>query len=248
MVMRLFILLLLLRLSVSSWVPQIKGIVFDFYGTIADLQAIVPTIQSVVSNVPADAFNNQWRLKQLEYTFLRTIMDKYQNFWVVTEEALEYTLERYQVSVSSVDKARLMDSYNYPVPHPEAKEALQRLRDADLQIAILSNGDPTMLEKGLERANLKIFHKVISVDEIKTFKPNPEVYSLAQKTLHLSKEEILFVTSNPFDAMGAKNYGYRVAWINRKANPFDKIDKLLPDLELTNLNELPSLLISHDEL
>ena len=205
----------------------VKGIVFDMYGTVVDVGAVADACKEVAPEPVA--FNTQWRAKQLEYTFLRTAMGKYRDFWKVTEEALEFTVRRFGLQVSSAQHKQLMDAWLHPTPYPEVEAALPRLKGKYL-LAILSNGSPKMLQIGLEQTGLRVhFRWVISVNAVKLYKPSPEVYRLAPKRMRLRKNQILFVSSNPFDIAGAKNFGFKVCWINRSELP---LDPLCPKPEL----------------
>ncbi len=213
----------------------VKGIVFDMYGTIVDLGAVA----SVCNEVTPDplAFNTLWRAKQLEYTFLRSLMGRYRDFWKVTEEALEFTLQRFAIQVSSEQRRHLMDAWLHPSPYPEVAAALPRLKEKYL-LAILSNGTAKMLLTGLDRNGLRqYFRRIMSTDSVKLYKPSPKVYQLALKHIQLKKGEILFVSSNSFDVLGAKNFGFKVCWISRLGIPLDPLGPK-PDLVVQNFDEL----------
>jgi len=213
----------------------VKGIVFDMYGTIVDLGAVA----SVCNEVTPDplAFNTLWRAKQLEYTFLRSLMGRYRDFWKVTEEALEFTLQRFAIQVSSEQRRHLMDAWLHPSPYPEVATALPRLKEKYL-LAILSNGTAKMLLTGLDRNGLRqYFWRIMSTDSVKLYTPSPKVYQLALKHIQLKKGEILFVSSNSFDVLGAKNFGFKVCWISRLGIPLDPLGPK-PDLVVQNFDEL----------
>ncbi len=213
----------------------VKGIVFDMYGTIVDLGAVA----SVCNEVTPDplAFNTLWRAKQLEYTFLRSLMGRYRDFWKVTEEALEFTLQRFAIQVTSEQRWHLMDAWLHPSPYPEVAAALPRLKEKYL-LAILSNGTAKMLLTGLDRNGLRqYFRRIMSTDSVKLYKPSPKVYQLALKHMQLKKGEILFVSSNSFDVLGAKNFGFKVCWISRLGIPLDPLGPK-PDLVVQNFDEL----------
>jgi 2-haloacid dehalogenase len=214
---------------------RVKGIVFDMYGTLVDLGAVAEACKQV-SPEPV-AFNAQWRTKQLEYTFLRTLMGKYRDFWKVTEEALEFVIQRFELQVSPELRQRVMKAWLHPTPYPEVEAALHRLKEKYL-LAILSNGTPKMLRSGLERTGIRRnFRWVISADAVKRYKPSPEIYRLAPKQMRLQKNEILFVSSNSFDVAGSKNFGFKVCWINRTGAPLDPL-ATKPELVVKSLDEL----------
>ena len=218
---------------------RIRGIVFDMYGTVVDVGAVADAYR-VVAPDPA-AFTAQWRAKQLEYSFLRSLMGKYQDFWKVSEQALDFAIKQHGLAVSPDQRRHLMDAWLRPTPYPEVAAALPRLKER-YSLAILSNGSPRMLRIGLERTGLRThFRWVISVDEVKLFKPSPKVYQLAPKHMKLKKVEILFVSSNSFDVVGAKAFGFRVCWINRTGAPLDSLGPK-PNLVVTNFDELSAAL------
>lgn len=217
----------------------INGIVFDLYGTVVDVGAVAKACKDVAPD--PIAFNNQWRAKQLEYTFLRTLMEQYRDFWQVTGEALEFAVERFGLQMTTGQRQRLMEAWLLPSPYPDVAAALPRLKEK-YSLAVLSNGTPEMLGSGLERTGLRPhFQWVLSADAVKLYKPSPKVYQLALQQTGLPKEEILFVSSNSWDALGAKSFGFKVCWINRTGAPFDASGPR-PDLIVKNFDELTDVL------
>jgi 2-haloacid dehalogenase len=213
----------------------VKGIVFDMYGTVVDVGAVAAACKEVAPD--PIAFNTHWRAKQLEYTFLRSLMGRYQDFWKVTEEALEFTIERFAIQVTPEQRRRLMDAWLHPTPYPEVAAALRRLKEKYL-LAILSNGTAKMLLTGLDQTGLKqYFRRIMSADSVKLYKPSPKVYQLALRHMPLKKGEILFVSSNSFDVAGAKNFGFKVCWISRTGIPLDPLG-LKPDLIVRGFDDL----------
>ena len=218
---------------------RVRGIAFDMYGTVVDVGAVADACKAVAPDPVA--FNTQWRGKQLEYTFLRSLMGKYQDFWRVSEQALEFTIHRFGLQVSAEQRRQLLEAWLHPSPYPEVAAALPLLKE-QYALAVLSNGSPKMLRAGLERTGLKpYFRWVISVDEVKLYKPSPKVYQLAPRRMRMKKEEILFVSSNSFDVIGAKSFGFRVCWINRTGAPLDALGPK-PDLVVGSFDELRTAL------
>jgi 2-haloacid dehalogenase len=214
---------------------RIKGIVFDMYGTLVDVGAVAEACKEMAPEPVA--FNTQWRAKQLEYTFLRTLIGKYRDFWTVTEEALEFAIQSFGLQVPREQRNQVMDAWLQPTPYAEVEAALPRLKEKYL-LAILSNGTPKMLQTGLERTGLRPhFRWVISADAVKLYKPSSEVYRRALKHMRLEKNEILFVSSNSFDVVGSKNFGLKVCWINRSEVPLDPL-RLKPELVVKSFDEL----------
>lgn len=209
----------------------IKAVVFDAYGTLFDVYSIQTQAEQFYPGQGA-AISMMWRDKQIEYTRLITQSDPHQPsgskyylpFWEITKLALDYTLERLKLnrSVSVVDD--LMRQYAHLSPFPENLAVLKSLKKAGLTTAILSNGSPEMLESAVAGAGMKdLLHHVISVDAIKLFKTSPESYGLVQKYLPLEKQEILFVSSNAWDALGATWFGFTTLWVNRQGLPYEAI-------------------------
>ena len=214
---------------------SVRGIAFDMYGTVVDVGAVAEACRAIAPDPVA--FNSQWRAKQLEYTFLRNAMGKYEDFWKVSEQALRFTIDRFGLTVTPEQRKQLMDAWLHPTPYPEVAAALPRLKDR-YPLAILSNGSPKMLRTGLERAGLRShFQWVLSVDAVRIYKPSPKVYALAPKNMRLPKQQILFVSSNSFDVLGAKSFGFKVCWINRAGLPLDPLGPR-PDIVVKNFDEL----------
>jgi len=217
----------------------VKGIAFDMYDTLVDVGAVAEACKEIAPD--PIAFNAQWRAKQLEYAFLRSLMGKYQDFWRVSEQALEFTIQRFGLQASAEQRRRLMEAWLHPSPYHEVATALPRLKER-YALAVLSNGSPKMLRIGLERTGLKPhFRWVISVHPVKLYKPSPKVYQLAPKRMKLKKGEILFVSSNSFDVVGAKGFGFKVCWINRTGALLDPLGPK-PDLVVRTFDELSTAL------
>jgi 2-haloacid dehalogenase len=213
----------------------VRAFVFDAYGTLFDVHAVVAALRTVTPN--ADAVSLQWRTKQLEYSWLRSLMGRYEDFWVITDDALRFALKRYSLQLAPDRHAAILNAYLRLSAYPEVPTTLERL--APRPCAILSNGSPRMLEAAVQASGLGgYFTHVLSADQVKVYKPDPRVYELAPKALSLPKEAIVFVSSNAFDVMGAKAYGFQVAWINRAHAQADELG-LTPDLVLSRLDELP---------
>jgi len=218
---------------------RVKGMAFDMYGTLVDVGAVAEACRAVVPD-PA-AFATQWRAKQLEYTFLRSLMGTYQDFWRVSEEALAFTIRRFGLRVYPAQRKRLMNAWLSLSPYPEVATALPRLKER-YPLAVLSNGSLKMLRVGLERTGLlPTFRWVISADAVRLYKPSPKVYELAPRRMKMKKGEILFVSSNSFDVVGAKSFGLRVCWINRTGAPLDPLGPE-PDLVAKSFGELAAAL------
>lgn len=191
----------------------IKAVVFDAYGTLFDVQSVAGVTDEAFPG-HGEAITQIWRLKQLEYTWLRSLMDRYEDFWSVTQASLEFTLKTLGLVATPELLARIAAAYDALALYPEALAALEGLKPT--RLAIFSNGSPAMLNNLTRQAGIDgLLETVISVDAIGVYKPDPRGYRLVEERLDLSREEILFVSSNGFDIAGAKAYGLTVARIER---------------------------------
>lgn len=191
----------------------IRAIVFDAYGTLYDVQSVAGVINAAFPG-HGDIITQVWRLKQLEYTWLRSLMGRYKDFRAVTQEALSYTLDAIGLTADGALLDRILDAYNTLSPYPEAEEALGALSRHPL--AILSNGSPDMLDALVQGSGFDRYLKaVISVDAKQAYKPDPRAYELVQERLGVRPEEVIFVSSNGFDVAGASSFGFKVARIER---------------------------------
>lgn len=217
-----------------------RAVVFDAYGTLFDVASAAAAAQDVLKD-RWQPLSDLWRQKQLQYSWLRALMGKHQDFWAVTGDALDFALEATGIVEPGL-RARLMDAYGRLGPYPDAEETLRRLRKAGLKTAILSNGAPRMLASAARSARLDgLLDQVLSVEEVGVYKPHPSVYRLACDRLGVWPAEIVFVTANGWDAWGAKAGGLRVAWCNRSGQPKERLGEG-PDAEVASLAELPGLL------
>ena len=190
-----------------------KAIVFDAYGTLYDTQAVSDVMNQVFPE-HGEYITQVWRLKQLEYSWLRSLMGRYADFRAVTREALAYTLGTLGLAAEAAVFDGLVEGYNQLSPYPEAKQALEAL-DSYRRV-ILSNGSPDMLEALVRHSDMGSYlQAVISVDAKRVYKPDPQAYELVQERLDVRPEEVVFVTSNGFDVAGAKSFGFTVARIER---------------------------------
>jgi len=210
----------------------LQALVFDAYGTLFDVHAVIRRCE-VFWPAKGAALSQLWRAKQLEYTWQRSLMRQYVPFSRVTQEALEYSCMALQLSLDGSRVEALMQEYRKLEMYPEVALALANLK---VKQAILSNGSPDMLDPLVVHSGLK-FDAVLSVDEVKVFKPAPEVYQLAVDRLGVSRQSIGFVSSNCWDALGAKSFGFRVFWINRLKAPVDRLG-FKPDAIVGSLGEV----------
>jgi len=216
-------------------VPSVRGYVFDAYGTLFDVHSVIDAGRAITTD-PA-ALSALWRQKQLEYTWLRALMGRYEDFWKVTEAALRHSVRRLGLRADEAQLARLMEAYLSLACFPEVPAALERL--AGRPRAILSNGSPRMLDAAVTSSGLgRHLQHVLSVDAVKTYKPAPGVYALGPRALGVPAGDLLFVSSNAWDVAGAKAFGYQVAWCNRTNAPPEELG-VAPDLVISRLDALP---------
>jgi len=192
--------------------------VFDLYGTLVDYNSLRPQIYLSTPN--ASSVVDLWRLKQLQYSFMATIMGRYADFDELTAHALDYAAAQFGVQLDAATRAGLIDAWSQLPPFPDVPPALEKLRARGAKLAILSNGTPQALARTVEAARLgDYFDAVLSVDAVKTYKPRPEVYHLAVERFGVTRAEIGFVSSNGWDATGAAEFGFDVTWCNRNRLP-----------------------------
>jgi 2-haloacid dehalogenase len=214
---------------------ELEAIVFDAYGTLFDVHAVSERAERAFPG-QGKALSQLWRAKQLEYTWLRSLFGEYRDFWQVTQEALSFACQAMGLECPDELQRQLMDEYLHLAVFPEVEQALDSLSSKTL--AILSNGSPDMLSKVVANAGLSgRFAQVISVDEVRIYKPSPRVYELAPVKLGIPKEKTGFVTSNYFDVAGAKTYGFYVYWVNRSGAPADVLG-VRPDEEIRLLTDV----------
>ena len=215
---------------------NVRACVFDAYGTLFDVHSAVDRYKNRVGE-QAQAISELWRLKQLQYTWIRSLMGKHAPFWQLTGDALDYAMETYGISDASL-RDDLMSAYLELDAYPEVSDTLSRLKDAGMKLAILSNGSPEMLESGAVSAGIAgLLDANLSVEEVGIYKPDPRVYQLAVDRLGVTKQQISFQSSNAWDAVGAATFGFKVAWINRFAQRRERLTAD-PDVELKTLDEL----------
>ena len=217
----------------------ITACVFDAYGTLFDVHSAVRRYSNQIKE--SEAVSALWRAKQLEYTWLRSLMGRYVDFWQVTADALDFALETYGIS-DTVIRQDLLQAYMTLSCYSEVPDVLDRLKRKGIRCAILSNGSPQMLSSAVKNSGLsEFFDAVISVDMISQYKPDPRVYRLAVDELKVEKSKISFQSSNAWDAAGANAYGFNVVWVNRFKQKHERLNTSV-DIELTDLEKLPELL------
>ncbi len=223
--------------------PPLRALVFDAYGTLFNVHSVIATCDVLFPGKGA-ALSQLWRTKQLEYSWLRSLMGRYVDFNQVTREALQYACKSMGLSYSEDLLSQLNADYRTLALFDDAQPTLQQLchQQPAVKCAILSNGANEMLNAVVAHNKLEaMLDAVLSVDEVGVFKPDPRVYQLACDRLHLDRSEIGFVSSNGWDAAGAKTFGFTTFWINRTAAPIEALG-VTPDRVLVSLTALPMLL------
>jgi 2-haloacid dehalogenase len=215
------------------------AILFDAYGTLFDVHSVIRNSRIAFPG-DLEALSQLWRQKQLEYTWLRALMDRYEDFWHITETALRTAVRQLSIKATDSQLESLMQAYLSPAAFPEVVSALESVNG--LPLAILSNGSPAMLDAAVSSNSLELyFAEIISVDRVKTYKPSPRVYALGSATLNLPASEILFVSSNLWDAAGAKAFGYPVCWCNRSGVEMEDWG-FAPDFIVPRLDQIGEIL------
>ncbi len=214
---------------------NIKAIVFDAYGTLFDVNSAAEKCKEKIGD-KWENFANYWRTTQLEYTWLRSLMKRHKDFWQVTEDSLDKSMKAFKIDVSM--KNELLDLYKVLSTYPEVKEVLNKLKEKDCKLSILSNGTPALLNQLVKSNNLEsLFDDIFSIEEVGVYKPDGKVYEIPIKKYKIKPNEIAFLSANTWDVSGGGNYGYNAIWVNRNKNIFDNLD-FKPKNEVNNLTQL----------
>ena len=226
---------------------QLNGIqvcVFDAYGTLFDVHAAAAALKQEIGP-KADQLSATWRTKQLEYTWLRSLMPAYKPFWDVTQDGLDYALEEAGLLDHADLRQKLLDLYFKLAAYPEVPDMLAQLRAKGLKTAILSNGSMDMLKGAVDSAGIgDHLDAILSVETVGIFKPDPRVYQLVTDHFDLpDRSSVAFMSSNGWDASGASYYGFQTVWVNRFGKPWERLEGS-PKAVLTNLDSLPDLIAS----
>ncbi len=218
---------------------NIKAIIFDAYGTLFDVNSATEKCKDKIGN-KWEGFANYWRTTQLEYTWLRSLMKRHKDFWQVTEDSLDKSMNAFKIDKSMRNK--LLDLYKILNIFPEVKDVLNKLKEKKYKLAILSNGTPSLLNELVKSNNLdNIFDDIFSIEEVGIYKPDSRVYDLPVNKYQIQKNEIVFLSANTWDVSGGGNYGYNSVWVNRNNNIFDNLD-YQPKHQVKHLGELLDLI------
>ena len=214
---------------------NIKAIIFDAYGTLFDVNSAAEKCKDKIGN-KWEKFADYWRTTQLEYTWLRSLMNRHKDFLQVTEESLYKSMKKFEIDLSM--KNELLSLYKVLSTFKEVPEVLKKLKEKKYKLGILSNGTPYLLEELIKSNNLQnIFDDVFSIEEVGIYKPDSKVYEIPIRKYKIKKEEVVFLSANTWDVCGGGNYGFNSVWVNRNNNIFDYLD-YKPKNEIKNLKEL----------
>ena len=214
---------------------NIKAIIFDAYGTLFDVNSAAEKCKDKIGD-KWESFANYWRTTQLEYTWLRSLMNRHKDFWQVTEDSLDKSMKAFNIDPSM--KNELLDLYKVLSPFREVPEVLKTLKEKKFKLAILSNGTPALLNELIKNNNLdNIFDDLFSIEQVGIYKPDFKVYDMPIQKYRIEKSEVAFLSANTWDVSGGGNYGYNAIWVNRNKNIFDNLD-YKPNFEIKNLSEL----------
>ena len=218
---------------------NIKAIIFDAYGTLFDVNSAAQKCKNKIGD-KWETFANYWRTTQLEYTWLRSLMNRHKDFWQITEDSLDKSMKVFNINNSM--RHELLDLYKILSPYSEVPEVLKSLKEKDLKLAILSNGTPALLNQLVKTNNLdNLFDDLFSIEEVGIYKPDSKVYDLPIKKYQIQKNEVAFLSANTWDVSGGGNYGFNSIWVNRNNNIFDNLD-YKPKHEVKSLDDLINII------
>ena len=217
---------------------NVKAIIFDAYGTLFDVNSAAEKCKDKIGD-KWEGFANFWRTTQLEYTWLRSLMDRHKDFWQVTEDSLDKSMKVFDINPSM--RNELLNLYKVLSPFEEVPETLKTLKEKKFKLAILSNGTPSLLNELVKSNRLdNLFDDIFSIEQVGVYKPSSRVYDMPIKKYNINKSEVAFLSANTWDVSGGGNYGYQSIWVNRNNNIFDNLD-FKPKYQITDLNKLTQL-------
>ena len=217
---------------------NVKAIIFDAYGTLFDVNSAAEKCKDKIGD-KWEGFANFWRTTQLEYTWIRSLMDRHKDFWQITEDSLDKSIKVFNIDPSM--RNELLNLYKILSPYKEVPETLKTLREKNFKLAILSNGTPSLLDELVKSNHLdNLFDDIFSIEQVGVYKPSSRDYDLPIKKYNINKSEVAFLSANTWDVSGGGNYGYQSIWVNRNNNIFDNLD-FRPKYQITDLNKLIQL-------
>ena len=198
-----------------------KAVVFDAYGTLFDVNSAAKRCKDKIG-AKWETFANFWRTTQLEYTWLRSLMKRHEDFWKITEDSLDKSMKVFDINIKM--KEDLLNLYKVLSPYPEVKNVLEKLKNKGLKLAILSNGTPDLLSELVKSNKLNnLFDDLFSIEDVGIYKPDSKVYDMPVKKYKINSSEITFLSANTWDVSGGGNYGYNAVWVNRNKDTFDNL-------------------------
>ena len=217
---------------------NVKAIIFDAYGTLFDVNSAAEKCKDKIGE-KWERFANFWRTTQLEYTWLRSLMNRHKDFWQITEDSLDKSIKVFNIDPSI--RNELLNLYKILSPYKEVPETLKTLKEKKFKLAILSNGTPSLLDELVKSNHLdNLFDDIFSIEQVGVYKPSSRVYDMPIKKYNINKSEVAFLSANTWDVSGGGNYGYQSIWVNRNNNIFDNLD-FRPKYQITDLNKLIQL-------
>ena len=214
---------------------KIKAIIFDAYGTLFDVNSAAEKCKDKIGN-KWESFANYWRTTQLEYTWLRSLMNRHEDFLRVTEDSLDKSMKVFKIDYAM--REELLNLYKILSPFKEVPYVLKALKKKNFKLAILPNGTPDLLNELVKSNNLdNIFDDIFSIEEVKIYKPDSRVYNIPIKKYQIEKSEVAYLSSNTWDLSASGNYGFNPVWVNRNNNIFDNLD-YVPKYQIDNLSKL----------
>ncbi len=218
---------------------NIKAIIFDAYGTLFDVNSAAEKCKNKIGD-KWEPFANFWRITQLEYTWLRSLMKRHKDFWQITEDSLDKSMMAFNIDPKM--KGELLNLYKVLSPFQEVPETLKTLKKKNFKLAILSNGTPSLLNELVKSNNLNnLFDDLFSIEQVGIYKPSSKVYDLPIEKYKIKKNEVAFLSANTWDVSGAGNYGYNAIWVNRNNNIFDNLD-YEPQNQIKDLSQIINLI------
>ena len=218
---------------------NVKAIIFDAYGTLFDVNSAAEKCKDKIGD-KWEGFANFWRTTQLEYTWLRSLMNRHKDFWQVTEDSLDKSIKVFDIDPSM--RNELLNLYKILSPYKEVPETLKTLKEKKFKLAILSNGTPSLLDELVKSNHLdNLFDDIFSIEQVGVYKPSSRVYDMPIKKYNINKSEVAFLSANTWDVSGGGNYGYQSIWVNRNNTIFDNLD-FKPKYQITDLNKLIQLI------
>ena len=218
---------------------NIKAIIFDAYGTLFDVNSAAEKCKDKIGE-KWERFANFWRTTQLEYTWLRSLMERHKDFWQVTEDSLDKSMKAFDIDPSM--RNELLNLYKVLSPFEEVPETLKTLKEKKFKLAILSNGTPSLLDELVKSNHLdNLFDDIFSIEQVGVYKPSSRVYDIPIKKYNINKSEVAFLSANTWNVSGGGNYGYQSIWVNRNNTIFDNLD-FKPKYQITDLYKLIKLI------